>query len=96
MASIARGLRRLAQPEIGEPFPARQLHFNVHRLLAPGSRAPTAQDFAAEKLEPELRAYAPQLTGLTHLVSPAALWFHLAALWDYVARTPESLRAGRS
>lgn len=91
MAEIAKQLRALARPDKGEPFPARQLHINVHKLLAPGSRAPTAAHFAADKLEPELRAYAPQLTALAGLVPPAALWFHLAALWDYVARTPQSL-----
>jgi len=93
MAAIAQQLRALAQPEKGEPFPARQLHLAVHKLLAPGSRAPTTADFAADKLEPELRAYAPQLTALAGLIPPAALWFHLAALWDYVARTPHSLCA---
>jgi hypothetical protein len=93
MAAIAQQLRALARPVKGEPFPARQLHLAVHKLLAPGSRAPTAADFAADKLEPELRAYAPQLTTLAGLVPSAALWFHLAALWDYVARTPHSLCA---
>ncbi len=93
MAEIAAQLRALARPAKGEPFPARQLHVNVRKLLVPGSRPPAKEDFAAEKLVPELRAYAPQLTALAVLIPPAALWFHLAALWDYVARTPHSLRA---
>lgn len=92
LGEIATHLRALAKPAKGEPFPTRQLHINVRKLLANGSRPPTTADFAANKLEPELRAYAPQLTDLAALIPPAALWFHLAALWDYVARTPHSLR----
>jgi hypothetical protein len=91
MAALAATLRALAQPAMGEPFPTRQLHANVRRLVKSGSQAPTAADFAKSKLEPELRPYAETLTQLAGLVPPATLWFHLAALWDYVARTPHSL-----
>lgn len=85
---LAQRLRELHD----QGFPTRQIHRASKTWRESKERPDLAGLEKAVREDPNLESHADRLVAAARLTGPAAFWYHLAQLWDYVARVPAASR----
>lgn len=89
MADLADALKALHHRSNGEgewgPFPTRQLHIQFRRWRREVPPSDLDSLSAAITRDPNLKPHKDRLIQAAKATGPAAFWYHLAHLWDYVA-----------